>query len=1028
MSATELNCPFCGFLIKLESPQTVLKGCPSCGKAFHSAAKTAVKATKETAVFSSPSPPPEPKETSLPGMASHDSRLNLKKLGPYRIERNIGRGGMGFVYEAIDTRLNRRVALKTVESGEGANEQMVSRFRQESKSAAKLRHANIVPIHDVGQDGNFDYFTMDLVEGVTLDRWVSSASASYQMLATIMEKVSRAIHHAHEQGVIHRDIKPGNVMIDLEGEPQVMDFGLARNIKDTSSITLSGSILGTPAYMAPEQTVGPLEDIGVLSDIWALGVVFYEILTGKSPFDRGNVYQTIYAVSQTDPELPRKVEPQIPADLETIVMKCLQKRGMQRYQTAKALADDIRAWLEDRPISARPPTFFEKFVKLFWRQKAIPIDDFMQEQKARQNAEAQKVELEMKVKTETKRDWILAFEDEFKDFDVTSRWNIYGGKWEVKNEELHLSGGEPQVMYLKKPLSGDLKIEFECHLESEFLTDISCFMNALPLKNPKKACDSGYMFQYGAVANTRIFVERPKNRLWDMKASPLVKGKRYRVVAEKSNSHLKLTVNDEVVFDVEDEAPLAGAERNLLGLYGWVSDAWYSHVKIYQLGTPQKADVLDVAQRQLDHGHYAAACDLFEEISNSTEDPLRRDQAKVGLQKARYKMQIAEQLPGIEKRILEAWPEAKLKMGDHGLILEISNLKIRDLSILKGMPLTELDCTSNQIESLEPLRGMQLSSLHCNNNQVSSLEALEGMPLKTLLVANNQISKLDPLKGMSLSLLNCNGNPVADLEPLRGLPLIWFYCEDSKVTSLDPIKGMPLKGLYCSRNEITSLEPLRGMAITSLRCAHNRIVSLEPLKGIPLDDFRCYDNQMVSLSPFTEDSPPPVFYWDSDTIPDLEIQRAVSIWKKEKKSEHNFRNAETLLALRKKDYALLKSLAKEFQGHCYLFIPKMKTFDDAQNLCRDIGGHLAIPNTEAKRNFIEAFRPRFVRWWVGLRAKNGVVTWINGDPFDDTLFPRSQKGSDGVYVSSGTDMRLYDPSQKNYLMVEWDMPLTELVK
>ncbi|MGD0093067.1 MAG: protein kinase, partial [Planctomycetota bacterium] len=344
-----------------------------------------------------PVPSPSTDPTLIAGATRpHASQAQSRKLGPYALVRLLGRGGMGAVWEALDTRLNRRVAVKVMVAGEHASEQETERFRREAQNSAKLRHPNIVPVHDFGAEGGRHYLVMDLVDGVMLADALRQRQFTYREKAMLLEKVARAVQYAHEQGVVHRDLKPSNIMLELArggsssgdgkpgsstnlglpaedralGEPLVMDFGLAKDVTKDSSLSQSGQVMGTPAYMPPEQAEGRIKDVGPRSDVYSLGAILYEMLTGRVPFTGENAMQVLRAALNDEPLPPRRITPAVPRDLETICLKCLEKAPPKRYVSAQALAEDLGRWLKDEPIVARASRPWEKAAKWARRRPA----------------------------------------------------------------------------------------------------------------------------------------------------------------------------------------------------------------------------------------------------------------------------------------------------------------------------------------------------------------------------------------------------------------------------------------------------------------------------------------------------------------------------------------------------------------------------------------------------------------------------------------------------------------------------------
>src|SRR5258707_9260205 len=279
-------------------------------------------------------------------------------FGDYELLEEIGRGGQGVVYRAHQKSLNRTVALKVIGLGPWATETTLKRFRREADAAASLDHPFIVPIHEVGERDGCCYFSMNFVEGGQLDEVVKGAPMSIRQAAELIAKVARTVHYAHEHGILHRDIKPGNILLDTKGEPHLTDFGLARLVEAESTVTRTLEAMGTPSYMAPEQAAGNNADVGKATDVYGLGAVFYELLTGHPPFAGGTTYQTIRLLLDTEPRQPRLWNRKIARDLSTICLKCLEKDPQRRYSSALALAEDLEHWLKHEPIRAKRSGFF----------------------------------------------------------------------------------------------------------------------------------------------------------------------------------------------------------------------------------------------------------------------------------------------------------------------------------------------------------------------------------------------------------------------------------------------------------------------------------------------------------------------------------------------------------------------------------------------------------------------------------------------------------------------------------------------
>src|SRR5438874_2406244 len=277
----------------------------------------------------------------------------LGELDDYESLEEIGRGGQGVVFRARQKSLNRTVALKVISLGQWASKAHLKRFRREAEAAAGLDHPGIVPIYEVGEGDGSCYFSMQFVEGGQLDEVVRRTPFSIRQAAELIAKIARTIHYAHEHGILHRDIKPGNILLDQKGEPHLTDFGLARLVESESTVTRTMEVLGTRSYMAPEQAMGNNATVGSVTDVYGLGAVLYQLLTGHPPFAGGATYETIKLLLDTEPRQPRLLNPKIDRDLSTICLKCLEKDPKRRYSSALALAKDLERWLKHEPILAR---------------------------------------------------------------------------------------------------------------------------------------------------------------------------------------------------------------------------------------------------------------------------------------------------------------------------------------------------------------------------------------------------------------------------------------------------------------------------------------------------------------------------------------------------------------------------------------------------------------------------------------------------------------------------------------------------
>lgn len=347
---------------------TTPRTCPKCGRSL---ADTAEGLCPQCLLSASLEDASTSTDGTGPALTTAARGLLIRYVGDYEIDEPLGAGGMGVVFKAEQRTLRRPVALKLLHAGALASPELVQRFRNEAETAAALSHPNIVGIYEVGEHDGHQYFSMEWVDGPSLATALAEHPMEARAAARLALKLARALEHAHQHGVLHRDIKPSNVLLDKQGEPHLGDFGLAQFRERAIHLTQTGTPMGTPAYMSPEQARGDWKAVSTATDVWGLGAVLYEMLTSRPPFVGQTALETARQVTESEPRPASRLNPAVPVDLETICLKCLQKVPGRRYATASAVAEDLERFLEGRPIQARPVGDLERLWMWVRRKPAL---------------------------------------------------------------------------------------------------------------------------------------------------------------------------------------------------------------------------------------------------------------------------------------------------------------------------------------------------------------------------------------------------------------------------------------------------------------------------------------------------------------------------------------------------------------------------------------------------------------------------------------------------------------------------------
>lgn len=697
----------------------------------------------------------------------------LRNFGDYVVLGEIGRGASGVVYQAVQTRLNRPVALKVLHAGLAEDEHARHRFMREAEAAASLHHPRIVPVFEAGAVDGELFLSMKAFAGGSLAERLAEHACEPRDAARLVAELARATHFAHSRGVLHRDIKPGNVLLDEQGAPSLGDFGIARMLDTTKAATARTAVIGTPSYLPPEVAAEGAHAATTTSDIYGLGAVLYEMLTGQPPYPGNEPLAILRRIGSEDIVPPRAVrvrkelrrhEPvggaSIPVDLEVICLKCLDRIPAQRYQTAQELADELDRFLNGEPIHARPISPAERAWRWCQRNRTLASTAAL----------------------------VLAMITGFSWHNWSTIQELRGTAPAFASEALSLlDRGNPEL--------GLQSIRFARRLQ------------------PRNA---EYLRREGELLQTLLRLPEARTAF----ASAL------RLAPADARAAVNLKLCEELISETRDaESPTSTAiERLYASLLdqGRIAEALLVARHLGRMGEESLERWRSHLAREGVPGH----------LRHSPDGGMDLDASGVSLSNlTALRGMPLTRLNVSHTRISDLSPLRGLPLR----WLSIEGTDVSDLEPLRQLKLESLNLNHTKVENLGALNGMPLQHLMAQRLPVRDLTPLAGLPLRYLnLYDCRNVLDIRPLRGMPMTRLDLYHSRVEDLTPLRGMPLDSLNLGATRVSDLSPLTGMPLAHLDLRVTDVVDLTPLADTRLNYLNLTGTAVTNLSPLSGLPL--------------------------------------------------------------------------------------------------------------------------------------------------------------------------------------------------